>query len=68
MVVSDEDDIWVDDSIVGVADGGNEEWSGSVDCGRACRIAPERVDEARRRLTGLHLVSFTCSSISLPTK
>jgi hypothetical protein len=40
---------------------------GSVDCVRACLIAPERVDEVRWRLTGLHLASSTRSSISLPT-
>ena len=40
---------------------------GSVDCVRVCLIAPERVNEVRRRLTGLHLTSSTRSSTSLPT-
>ena len=38
---------------------------GSVDCVRAFLIAPERVDEVRRRLTVLHLASSTRSSNKL---
>ena len=47
--------------------GGLTEGGGLLDVGMACRMIPDRVVDALRKLTDRHLDVLTFSSISYPT-